>query len=146
MFWAWFVRLPLMSLKLTQRWLGYLLLVAVFLFAAYSNVRLGVRNYQINQTIEFTRQEVSDLSARNEKLKLLLTFYQTPEYQEVEAKRRLGLKRPDETAVLVNGIPANSLASALEDFVYREPTPEAPPQETNLQKWWKYLLGQSRNG
>lgn len=135
-----------MSLKLTQQWLGYLVLAAFFAFAIYSNIRLGVRNYQINQTIEATRQEADDLAARNEKLKLLLTFYQTPEYQEVEAKRRLGLKRPDETAVLINGIPSNSLAAALEDFVYSEQTPAAPKQETNLQKWWKYLLGQNRNG
>ncbi len=135
-----------MSIKLTQRWLGYATLAAIFLFAIYSNVRLGIRNYQLNQTIETTKQEVEELSARNEKLRLLLGFYQTPEYQEVEAKRRLGLKRPDETAMLVNGIPANSLASALEDFVYREPTPATPEPETNFQKWWKYLLGQNRNG
>jgi hypothetical protein len=130
-----------MTLQNTQKLFTYLILAAVFGFAIYSNVRLAIRNYELKQAVQASKDEVTALKRRNEKLGLLLGFYDTPEYQEVEAKRRLGLKRPDETAVLVNGLPANSLADTLEDFVYREPEPIQPPSETNLQKWWKYIRG-----
>jgi cell division protein FtsB len=130
-----------MTLQSTQRIIGYILLAAVFGFAVYSNVRLAVRNYDLRQAVQASKDEVESLKRRNEKLRLLLGFYETEEYQEVEAKRRLGLKRKDETAVLVSGLPANSLADTLEDFVYREPESQAAPQDTNLQKWWKYIRG-----
>jgi len=133
-----------MTTKITQRFAGILLLIAVFVFAIYSNVRLAIRNYELRGAVESAKEEVESLRQRNEKLKLLLTFYETPEYQEVEAKRRLGLKRPDETAIIVSGLPANSLAETLEDFVYREPVPEQPRQETNIEKWLKYFRGEYR--
>ncbi|MEX0594624.1 MAG: septum formation initiator family protein, partial [Patescibacteria group bacterium] len=123
-----------MTFKLTQRWAGYIVLIAVFVFAIYSNVRLAKRNYSLRKTIVANQKAVDDLKRRNNKLELLLVFYQTPEYQEVEAKRRLGLKKPGETALLVNGLPANSLAETLEDFVYREPTAAKPVQITNVQQ------------
>ncbi len=135
-----------MSFKFTQKLAGYTLLGAVFAFAIYSNVRLAIRNYEFKQTIVSSQLAVDEMKKRTEKLELLLTFYETSEYQEVEAKRRLGLKRKDETAVLVNGLPANSLAETLEDFVYREPTPPAPEVESNFQKWLKYLRGSYRKG
>lgn len=130
-----------MTLQNTQKILGYVLLAAVFVFAVYSNVRLAIRNYEFRQAVQSSKDEVEALKRRNEKLRLLLSFYDTDEYQEVEAKRRLGLKRQDETAVLVSGLPANSLADTLEDFVYREPEPVQTPQDTNLQMWWKYIRG-----
>jgi len=130
-----------MTLQSTQKIIGYILVAAVFAFAIYSNIRLAIRNYELRQTVQSSKEEVEALKRRNEKLRLLLTFYETDEYQEVEAKRRLGLKRPDETAVLVSGLPANSLADTLEDFVYREPEPVQAPQDTNLQRWWKYIRG-----
>ena len=134
-----------MSIKDSQKFVGYILLIAMFVFAVYSNIRLAIRNYALKKTVISSQEDVDNIRQRNEKLKLLLTFYKTKEYQEVEAKRRLGLKRPDETAILVNGLPANSLVETLEDFVYQESVPVEPPQEKNIEKWWKYIQGKYRN-
>jgi len=130
-----------MTLDTTRKLTGYLLLAAIFGFAIYSNFRVGLRNYQLRQAVQASQAEVEILKKRNEKLQLLLVFYETAEYQEVEAKRRLGLKKPDEKAILVSGLPANGLADTLEDFVYREPEVVSQTIETNLEKWWKYLRG-----
>ena len=134
-----------MSIEASQKFVGYVVLVAMFVFAIYSNVRLAIRNYELKKTVAINQEDVDELKQRNEKLKLLLTFYETSEYQEVEAKRRLGLKRPDETAILVSGLPINSLVETLEDFVYHESVPEIEPEETNLEKWLKYLRGEYRS-
>ena len=134
-----------MSIKVTQKFIGYIVLVAMFVFAIYSNIRLAIRNYELREAVITVQEDVESVRARNEKLKLLLTFYETKEYQEAEAKRRLGLKRPDETAILVSGLPANSLVETLEDFVYQESVPEEPRIEPNIEKWWRYIQGKYRD-
>lgn len=117
---------------------------ALFLFAIVSNVRLIIRNYHIQERIDVAKREVERLETRNQKLNLLLSYYASPSYQEVEARRRLGLKKPDETAYIVKGIilPDNA-GNELESTIYKEAAePEPATAESNVGRWWQYLRGE----
>ena len=97
-----------MVLEKSKRLANYLAIGAVFAFALYSNVRIAVKNYHLRQQLADARVQIDSMKTRNEKLKLILSYYQTPSYQEVEARRRLGLKKPEETVLSVKGLNLDS--------------------------------------
>ncbi len=111
----------------------------LILFAVYSNVRLIIRNNKINERLQTVEQELADKKIRNKKLSLLIAYYESPSYQETEARRRLALKHPDETVLQVNGVQYNK-EGALEDTIYKnaEPTTASPP--SNFSQWWGYFF------
>lgn len=118
-------------------------MVALFVFALYSNVGLIIQNYQIGQRETAAQTDVDRMTLRNQQLSLLLSYYQSPSYQDVEARRRLGLKRPDENIYAVKGVAIPDLApnDQLESNVYQ--AAELPPVilESNFSKWLKYFSG-----
>jgi len=117
-------------------------LIALFLFALYSNIRLIIRNQEINQRLKKAKAETAALELSTKKFKLLIDYYKTPSYQEIEARRRLGLKKPDETVLVVKGLPENTnLGEGLTDEIYQDTAPAAPRAQTNLSKWWQYFFG-----
>lgn len=73
---------------------------------AYIVLNLGraiQTNYHTSQQIRTLKQEIAALTTRTAHLKNTIVYYKSRTYQELEAKRRLGLKRPGETVVLVPG-------------------------------------------
>lgn len=124
-----------------KRFLTYAMVIALFLFALYSNIRLIVRNYNLQKRVETVRTEVSQMQTRNEKLRLILSYYQTPAYQEIEARRRLQVKKPEETMLSVKGLELSAKElNLLEDAVYQEATAPKTKDKTNFEKWWEYLF------
>jgi len=127
----------------TQQFFLRVLVVALFIFALYSNIRLVFRNHQLSLRLEATKAGVAQREIRNRKLDLLIAYYQTDSYQDMEARRRLGVKKADEKVVAVKGVPVgddNTIASA---SFYQDIQPSvAPPTESNLAQWGKYLFPQ----
>jgi len=123
-------------------WLKVLLL-GLFVFALYSNVQLIIRNHALGKVLADKKAETVKETFDNQKLKLLIAYYQTPSYQEVEARRRLQLKKPDETAYLIKGLPTasdSSQPSTLSDSLYKDIPPAVPVPKTNIQLWWEYFF------
>ncbi len=78
------------------------------LFVAYVVLNLGraIRtNYGTSQQIRDLKGRIATLHEQQAFLTNELVYYKSRSYQELEAKRRLGLRRPGETVVLV---PANA--------------------------------------
>ncbi len=113
-------------------------LVALFVFAVISNVRLIIRNYQLHERIKAAQTDVASLELRNQKLSLLMNYYQSSSYQDVEARRRLGMKLPDEAAYIIKGISLPA-TSDIEATVTAEKS--STDNQSNAQKWWSYLSG-----
>lgn len=104
---------------------GYLL----FLFG-----RSAYRNYQINQRIEELETSISTLEEQNADLKNLIAYYQTETFRELEARRKLGLKKPGEIVI------------ALPENTETPPESENPEEkkQTNIpnpKRWWEFLFG-----
>ncbi|MBI4948194.1 septum formation initiator family protein [Candidatus Berkelbacteria bacterium] len=118
-----------------------LLIIIAFIFAIYSNARLIATNYALNQAVIEKKAELGELEEDSAKLKLLLGYYQSDEYQEVEARRRLGLKKSDERAYAIKGlILPISKPNEIEPVIFKELPQEAPVKESNLSAWWKYFF------
>ncbi len=127
-------------LQLSKVFLARLLLGALIVFALYSNVRLIIRNNKLNERLQAFQKELKEKEARNQKLTLLISYYQTPSYQDSEARRRLALKSPDETVMQVSGVDYNKDSSTLEDSIYKNTEPTLPTPPTNFSRWRSYLF------
>ncbi len=124
----------------TQKLFGTFLLVALIVFALYSNVRLIIRNNTLNERLDAAKTELAAKDSRNKKLTLLIAYYESPSYQNAEARRRLGLKLPDETVLQVRGVDYNKDTSKLEDTIYKEAKPAAVVPPSNFSRWWDYFF------
>jgi cell division protein FtsB len=126
----------------TTRQAFWRIIIAAFVaFALYSNVRLVIRNNTLNQLLVQATSELQEKETRNRRLALLIAYYESPSYQEVEARRRLSLQKPGETVLEVRGVEYGRDGTTLEDWVYEnvEPTPPTPP--SNFSRWWEYFFG-----
>ncbi len=123
---------------------GRTLIIGLFIFAVYSNVGLIIRNYHLHKQVDQSQAQVDQLKIRNQKLALLISYYQSPSYQNVEARRRLGLKQPGETAYVVKGVefPTASPNDSLESVVYKESNNRIVESVgSNFAQWMDYFNG-----
>ncbi len=119
----------------------FLLLIALFLFAVYSNVALMIRNYHLNQKVSALKEQVDKLTIRDQKLALLNDYYASASFQNVQARSQLQLKSPAETTLLVQGVdvPTQSLSDQLNQQITEQTKAVAKPL-TNFQKWWQFFF------
>lgn len=130
-----------MTLANTQKFFGKILVIILIVFAVYSNVRLIIRNNKLHERLSTTRKELEEKELRNKKMALLIAYYQSPSYQEVEARRRLGLKLPDETVMQVRGVEYSKDGTTLEDTIYKNTDVAPPTPPSNFSRWWGYFFG-----
>ena len=107
-------------------------LIAVVI-ASVTAVRTGLNLVRLIQTGEQLKEAQLVLDkARvvNEELKIKLNVVQSQEYQEKEARERLGYGKPGEVVVV---LPAQALSSKSENLNSK--------QEPNWKKWWRLYIG-----
>lgn len=96
---------------------------AIVLAIAYVLLNLGIalrKNYAVNTTIRALKTEIAALQQRITVLGYKIVYLQSTSYRELEAKRRLGLKRTGEQVVLV---PSNiSVDESPDRFTPARPT------------------------
>ncbi|HUD20892.1 MAG TPA: septum formation initiator family protein [Candidatus Saccharimonadales bacterium] len=124
-----------------KKWSLQLAIIAAFLFAVYSNVNKVMDNNRLNEKVNQEKQSVENLKIQNTRLDELLAYYQSPSYQEVEARRRLSLKKPDETVIVVKNFPVSNQNGDLTDQIYQESPAPAPQTQSNISRWWNYFFG-----
>ena len=91
-------------------------------------------NYSTNQKIKQLKADQGELLKDKSRLETLIAYYQTDAFAELEARKKLGLKKPGELVIAVD-LPENS---------QQPPTVfvEKPALEkSNLQSWIDYLSG-----
>jgi len=122
--------------------LARLALAVFFVFAVYSNARLIIRNHEIGSRLDSAKQKTAELETQKKKLELLIDYYKTATYKELEARRRLGLRKTNEKVLLVKGLPKEpSSGSIVSDQIYHDAAPVREKPESSLSKWWKYFFG-----
>ena len=100
--------------------------VAVSGMLAFGAGRNVVRHYQLQRDERALHAELQQLDRDHAQLSSVRQYLESDEYIEDIARRVLGLVRPGETLVIVNG-----------------PTPTAPlqvPQPDPAAPWWKDLF------
>lgn len=122
-----------------------LLVAAVIAISwAWASVQAVQRNYQLQREVDDKRRQLALAELQTQTLAFEQRYYQSREYQSLEAKRRLGLAEPGEKVVVLP--PNTDAAKALDKdqrsanlaLVSDGPTP--PP----FQQWMNFLLGGNR--
>lgn len=118
-------RLP--HLSLTRLLLAFALLAAGYL--GVTTGRYVITNYQARGEEAALRAELRQLDEDHGQLTAVREYLRSDEYIEYVARRILGLVRPGETLVIVDG--ADPVPTA---------TPEADSVPTAAGAWWKDLF------
>lgn len=79
----------------------FVLLVVLFGFFSFSLLQEVQRKQAIHDDIARLEDELIKLEGENNQLQSLIDYLKTDEYAELEAKRKLGMKREGEQVILV---------------------------------------------
>ena len=116
--------------------------ILVYLIALYILFILGKAiwtNWQLNRQIVDLQQQIADINAQNKNLENLILYYKSDSFREVEARKKLGLKKPGEVAIAVptqSNENYNQETEAQKQGVSETPKEENTP---NWQLWWQFF-------
>ena len=111
---------------------GILLLIIYILFILG---RVVWKNYQINVQIEKVNKEIAQLKDDNKNMENLILYYSTDSFKEIEARRKLGLKKPDEKVIAVD---VSEEEKPIESFFNQ--SAQRPLPTPNYIKWWNKII------
>lgn len=125
----------------SSNWFLFFVFLALVL-ASWRLVRLTIKKQSFNQELAHLQQQVGDLKESKEKLAQDLQDQSSSENLEKEARRRLNVKKPGESVVVVlpgeeieprqRSILSSGTASNL-------PVSQIPWWQENLKKWRRYF-------
>ena len=118
---------------------GYFLALGYFVYLIYGAV---VANYRTNQEIASLKAEIDLLNSEKDYIANLNIYYATNAYKELEARRKLGMKKPDEKIVHVPIDPTRLAQIENREVISQTKTTsdEASNQLSNPRKWLKFIL------
>ena len=112
-------------------WGGVLLLVLI----VFALGKAALRKHDIQTEIDGLAESIESLETENTELDGLIDYFQTTDFQEREAREKLGLKQPGETVV---AIASNDLEDTPVFLSEDEETEDA--EASNPRKWWNYFF------
>lgn len=112
--------------------LVFLILIYVG-FLLYQAISL---NYQTNQKIASLKKEIQEIKQDHNDLETLIAYYQTSAFQELEARKKLGMKKPGEKAVTVE-VKTDVYDSNKDETKNINNNKDVP----NYQKWLDFICG-----
>lgn len=98
------------------------------------------RRYQIQKEIEDLQTQAEKKERDNEKLKGMIEYFKTDDFQEKEAKEKLSVQKEGEKVLMVKGDQSNNEPAKPEDFVAQPPALQEKDSRSNLKKWWDYFF------
>jgi cell division protein FtsB len=107
--------------------IGLIFLVVIIfpLARAYSQRRL------VEKEIADVKAQISDFESENQQLKDLVTYLQSDQSLEEQARLNLNLKKPGEQVIVVKDAPDSARAVIVTS---------ADEATSNLSKWWRYFF------
>lgn len=108
----------------------FVVLIVILLFVSVSLLREVKRKRNIQTEIKELEHELTQLERDNVSLQSLIDYLKTDEYIELEAKKKLGMKRAGEQVILVTKkeVSATTQTSSSQEAV------------ANWQLWWRYFF------
>ncbi|PIR07367.1 MAG: hypothetical protein COV55_00070 [Candidatus Komeilibacteria bacterium CG11_big_fil_rev_8_21_14_0_20_36_20] len=108
-----------------------LFIIALLLLLIFSFVKVtkGVLlRYKINQEISHLEEQLGDLQSKTENMQKLITYLETDEYIEKEARLKLNLSKPGEKQINLSNIQEGEDGAEEKDY------------SSNITKWFKYFF------
>lgn len=107
-------------------------------FASYRSLK---RTWAIDQEIEKLENEAQQIERENATLREKITYFSSANFQEREAKEKLGLKKTGEQVVIIKALPETDDAHALIPTIDTGRTAEF--RSPNYYKWWKLFFSRT---
>jgi len=103
------------------------------------------QRYKINQQVKELEQEIANLQNKNSALNQSISYLESDQFVEEQARLKLGLKKPDEQVAVVQTSPNQSANSGTvaTSSIFNIPgltasTPNKPI--TNPERWWQHFF------
>lgn len=119
-----------------------LLALALVVYIVWTLGGSVLKNYQTNQTISQLKSDIAKTNQENINLGNEIIYYQTKTYAELEGRRRLGLKRPDETVLVMPENNDPQTGGSQNSATFSQPT--AVDDEPNYHRWYRFILGKGQ--
>jgi len=113
---------------------GVLLLIGSGLLG-FQSYREHERNAKIQGEIDALQAEADKIRRENETLAERIQYFASPDFQEQEAKQKLGMRRQEETVMSIREDPSLSAPRESGDNMEQE-TEVTLDTRANYQKWW----------
>jgi len=120
----------------SNRIISYLLIAYIFTILG----RSIWYNWKLNQQIELIQTQIEQVKKENKNLENLVIYYQSDSFKEVEARKKLGLKKSGETAVPIPALKYENYAAEIQSEKKNFVELVDDPQKTNYEKWWDFLF------
>lgn len=114
------------------------LAIVYVLFLLYQSVFF---NFQRSQKIKSLKQEVTELQEKQEKINALIAYYKTESFQELEARRKLGLRMPGEKLIEVEVKSGDSNSEATTQRSGEEASDKKDDTRSNPELWMAFIAG-----
>lgn len=108
----------------------FFFLVALLLFFSFSLLREIKNKKSIQDEIKSLQQELVNIDQQNSELQNLIDYLKTDEYAELEAKKKLGMKKTGEKVILVTEA----------DLLEAKPVDDSADHISNGKIWWNYFF------
>jgi len=95
------------------------------------------RRYQIQHEIEDLRGQAEKKERDNQKLKGMIEYFKTDDFQEKEAKEKLSVQKEGEKVLLVKG---DQQSEKKPEAFIQQNNQEFKDNRNNLRKWWDYFF------
>jgi len=120
--------------------LSYFSILAIIVAAGYFGKKIYYeykRDFQIKKEIDAVKAEAEKVSRNNDDLREKITFFESPEFQEWEAKKKLNFQLPEESVAVIK--PSHS-SQAVDASEPAEAAAEPAENIPNWKKWWNYFF------
>lgn len=119
--------------------IGMVALFVVGGYLGYKSWEEHKRNAKIQSEIALLEAEAAKIRRENETLTQKIEYFASPDFQEQEAKKKLGLRRQEESVVALREVPVLSQEEEIVEVhqlgeTYQEKAPNLTP---NYKKWWR---------
>jgi len=115
--------------------------LALFLLVGVSTARETYRGWSVDREIQSLEAQAENLEGRKLKLLAMADKISSPDKVELEARTRLGWKKPGEQVAVLTGYQAIGGQQTSEEFVAVpvEPAPKSIPKQ-----WFDYFFHSKR--
>jgi hypothetical protein len=112
--------------------------VAILLLVGVSTLRETYRGWTVDREIQALQAQADALEGHKTKLLQLSDSLANPDQVDLDARKRLGMKKDGEQVVVLSGYDASTTWS--DDTGELAALPPPPPVLSNPQRWWQYFF------
>ena len=119
---------------------GRLFLYFLVIYTFFMLGRSVLTNYQLQKQVKSIESSIESVKSQNKDLGNLILYYQSDSFREVEARRKLGYKKPEEKVFIVSVQKFTDFNTEVELQKESLSTKEQEKKQSNLSLWWQYIV------